>query len=108
MKDKNKPMCAVMVKDFVEFSKWLKDAPDKNKIIYRPVFSLNSSVGIYFDAMIFTSEFWEVEDAKQIHLYVSSRLKKCQRVDASNGILKKRPTRFLERAFGVFRCRDRG
>ena len=103
MKDEEKPVYAVLVKDFVEFSKWLKSAIDKDVIVYRPVFSMNSAVGVRFDAMIVTRDFWKTKDAGQIHAYVQTRvldrLKESQRVDASDGILKKRFTEFLERAF---------
>jgi len=98
MKDNEKPMYAVMVKDFVHFSKWLKTAPDRGERIYRPVFSMNSAVGIYFDAMIFTTEFWDIKDAKQIHQYVRFRIKDRGRVNGPNGTGEKRPKRILEKA----------
>lgn len=105
MKDEDKPLCAVLVRDFVQYSKWLKYAARKSEMVYRPVFSMNSAIGIGFDAMIVTRDFWKTNDAKQVYSCVKAgiarKLKERQGVDASNGILKKRSTRFLERAFGI-------
>lgn len=97
MKDSEKPVYAVMVESYTQFSKWLKTADNKDFVIYRPVFSFNSSVGIYFNAMIITPEFWKVKDAEQIYRHVSTRLRERKRPDASDETLKKRPNRFLEK-----------
>lgn len=105
----NKSMViAVMVKDMSHFQKWLKNNHRFEEITYRPVFSMNSSVGINFNAIITTPLFWKTENAYEIYRCVESRIERGRIIKEKARILKEQPGWFAKVATCLFGCDEKG